>query len=294
MRVWVCGVRGSTPAPGAEFARYGGHTSCLAIGHDGDQPSLIVDAGTGIRRVSELLGGGPFRGTILLGHLHWDHTQGLPFFAAADRPDARTTVLLPDQGDASAVLERAISPPHFPIGLAGLRGAWRFAGVEAGEQRIEGFDVVASDIPHKGGRTFGFRISDGGGSLAYLSDHSPVALGPGPAGFGPYHDAAVALAAGVDVLFHDAQHIASEFASCASFGHSTADYAVGLGAYAGAGTVALYHHSPSRTDAEVDAMVASFQHAGPSVCSAAEQMVLDLGAGPVVPSSADSVPRPEH
>ncbi len=279
MRVWVCGVRGSTPAPGTDFVRYGGHTSCLAVGHDGQPPSLVVDAGTGIRRVTGLLGGAPFRGTILLGHLHWDHTQGLPFFAAADHPEARTTVMLPAQGDPSAVLERAISPPHFPIGLTGLRGSWRFAALEPGRHRIEGFDVLALEIPHKGGRTFGYRISDRDGSLAYLSDHNPVALGPGPAGLGPYHDAAAALAGGVDVLFHDAQHTAAELPSRASFGHSAADYAVGLATAAGAATVLLYHHDPARTDAEVDAMVASLQQPGLAVCSAAEQVVLDVGPG---------------
>ncbi|MDP8936305.1 MAG: MBL fold metallo-hydrolase [Actinomycetota bacterium] len=287
MRVWVCGVRGSTPAPGAEFTRHGGHTSCLAIGHDGEPPSLIVDAGTGIRRVTGFLEGAPFRGTILLGHLHWDHTQGLPFFAAADRPDARTDVLLPDQGDAAAVLERAISPPHFPIGLGGLRGTWRFGGLEPGRHRVEGFNVLALDIPHKGGRTFGYRISDDGedgAALAYLSDHNPIALGGGPDGLGPYHEAAVALAGGVDVLFHDAQHTAAELPSRASFGHSAADYAVGLGVFAGAATVLLYHHDPSRTDAEVDAMVASLQRPGIGVCSAVEQAVLDIGTGRTDPN----------
>ena len=75
------GVRGSTPAPGAEFVRYGGHTSSVALSHDDrDGPSLILDAGTGIRRATELLRGRPFDGTVLLSHLHWDHVHGLPFF----------------------------------------------------------------------------------------------------------------------------------------------------------------------------------------------------------------------
>ncbi|CAN5173642.1 hypothetical protein BH24ACT1_BH24ACT1_12490 [soil metagenome] len=145
----VCGVRGSTPAPGADFIRYGGHTSCLALAHDGGAPSLVLDAGTGIRRVSDLLGGAPFRGTILLGHLHWDHTQGLPFFAAGDRPDGTVDLFLPAQGaaGAQALLERAMSPPHFPIAPSGLRGRWRMAGLEPGDHRIEGFDVLAREIP---------------------------------------------------------------------------------------------------------------------------------------------------
>ena len=89
MRIWIFGVRGSTPTPGPEFVRYGGHTSCLAVALDGERPSLMVDAGTGIRLASDLFKGSPdlfngrpYEGAILLGHMHWDHTQGLPFFAA--------------------------------------------------------------------------------------------------------------------------------------------------------------------------------------------------------------------
>src|SRR4051794_21966492 len=95
MRVTICGARGSTPAPGREFAGGGGHTSCVALAHADAAPALVLDAGTGLRRLTEVLGGEPFRGTILLGHLHWDHTHGLPFFAAGDRDDATVRVLLP-------------------------------------------------------------------------------------------------------------------------------------------------------------------------------------------------------
>jgi len=280
MRVWVCGVRGSTPAPGADFTRYGGHTSCLALARDGRPPSLILDAGTGIRRVSALLEGAPFRGTILLGHLHWDHTQGLPFFSAGDRPDAEVDLLLPAQGDAIGVLERFMSPPHFPIAPAGLRGTWSIDGLEPGDHHIGDFEVLAREIPHKGGRTFGFRVADGTGSLAYLSDHSPVSLGPGPAGLGPYHEAALALADGVDLLIHDAQHRAAELTAVAGFGHSAAEYAVGLAEAAGARRVLLFHHDPTRTDAEIDALVAGLAPGPVEVSAAAEGMILDLGGGP--------------
>ena len=89
MRLHLCGVRGSTPAPGPDFVEIGGHTSCIAIARDEDaHPTLVLDAGTGLRTVTCLLGERPFDGTILLTHLHWDHTQGLPFFRAGDRPDA--------------------------------------------------------------------------------------------------------------------------------------------------------------------------------------------------------------
>ncbi len=263
MRVTLCGVRGSTPSPGPEFSRTGGHTSCVAIAADGAPPSLLLDAGTGIRRVTHLLEGAPFRGAILLTHLHWDHTQGLPFFAAGDRDDAVADLYMPAQGDAAAVLGRAMSPPHFPIPPEGLRGRWRFAGLEEGVHEVQGFRVTAREIPHKGGRTFGYRVEDGRSSLAYLSDHGPVALGPGPCGHGPYHEAALALAVGVDVLIHDAQHTASEFAALSGFGHSTVEYAIGLARKAGAHRLVLFHHAPSRTDDALDRIDADISSSVP-------------------------------
>lgn len=276
MRVTFCGVRGSTPAPGGEFVRYGGNTSCVAIAHDGHDPSLVLDAGTGPARLSRLLQGRPFRGTILPGHLHWDHTHGLPFFPAGDNPDSEVTVLIPAQGDAEAVLARAISPPHFPITPSQLRGRWRFAGLEPGSHRIEGFEVLAAEIPHKGGRTFGFAVSDAGARLAYLSDHWPAALGEGVDGFGPYHESALALARGADTLVHDAQYTAAEFAARRNFGHSSAEYAVGLGEVAGARRVVLFHHDPSRTDDQLDALVASYAGRTPQVSAAAEGVTLEV------------------
>jgi phosphoribosyl 1,2-cyclic phosphodiesterase len=272
-------VRGSTPAPGHAFARHGGNTSCIALAHDGEPPSLVLDAGTGIRSLDPLMGGLPFEGAILLGHLHWDHTQGLPFSRAIDHDGSRVRVCLPEQEDGAPaidVLRRAMSPPHFPIGPEELRGAWTFEGLREGEHRIEGFEVLAREIPHKGGRTFGYRISDGRTALAYLSDHGPSELGPGPDGWGPYHEAALALASGVDVLLHDAQHTAAELPSRAHFGHSAADYAVALGERAGSARVLLFHQDPSRTDDAVDEIVATFAGRAVPVAAAAEGAVLDL------------------
>lgn len=260
MRVRLCGVRGSTAAPGPEYARVGGHTSCVAIAHDEERPTLLLDAGTGIREVSALLDGAAFRGTILLGHLHWDHTQGLPFFAGGDREDAQVMLALPAQGmDPAELLGRALGPPHFPISPGGLRGDWRFVGLEAGCHVVEGFRVLALDIPHKGGRTFGFRIEDGRQALAYLSDHWPTALGPGQDGLGERHEAALRLAAGVDVLLHDAQYLAEELPTRGPFGHAAAEYAVALGEQAQARRVVLFHHDPARTDAEIDALMTRFE-----------------------------------
>ena len=279
MRVHVLGVRGSTPAPGHAFARHGGNTSCLAVARDGEVPSLVLDAGTGIRGLGALLDGAPFSGAVLLGHLHWDHTQGLPFSRAIDNDGAEVLLCLPEQEDGSRpidVLRRTMSPPHFPIGPESLRGRWSFEGLQPGTHHLGGFEVLALEIPHKGGRTFGYRVSDGRTAIAYLSDHGPIALGPGPDGWGPYHDAALALADGVDVLVHDAQHTAAELPAVSNYGHSAADYAVRLGELAGARSVLLFHHDPTREDGDLDELVASFAGRGVAVAAAAEGTVLAL------------------
>ncbi len=289
MRLYVCGVRGSTQAPGADYARVGGHTSCVALAHDGEPPTLILDAGTGIRRVWDILGRQPFRGSIVLGHLHWDHTHGLPFFRAGDDPGARVDVHVPTVGDHEAPphqgrhadaltrLSGGMAPPYFPITPDQLRGDWRFHDLDEGILDVEGFRVLVREVPHKGGRTFGLRVEDETGVVAYMSDHHPVSLGPGPDGFGPYHPAALELAAGADVLLHDSQYTAAEFASRADFGHSTVDYAVGLGAAAGVGQVLLYHHDPARTDAELDDILVAHADAGVPVGLALEGAVVEVG-----------------
>jgi phosphoribosyl 1,2-cyclic phosphodiesterase len=276
VRLLFCGTRGSTPAPGAEFVRYGGNTACVAISSDTGGPTLVLDGGTGLRRLARHLGGAPFRGTILLGHLHWDHTQGLPFFGSADHPESRTTVALPAQGEPEEVLGRCLGPPFFPLRPSELRGHWGFTGLEAGVHEIEGFSVTALDIPHGAGRAFGYRVSDGSSTLAYLSDHSPTSLGPGPEGRGEYHPAAVSLAADVDVLIHDGQHVDDEFPEKAFLGHSTVEYAIALAERCRVGRVVLFHHDPDRTDDQIDAIVAKHQHHRVRVSAAVEGMGLDV------------------
>ena len=279
MHVTFCGTRGSTPAPGLDYIRFGGHTSCVALSHDDDRPTLLLDAGTGLRRLPELLGDLPFRGTILLTHLHWDHVQGLPFFRSGDRDDGCVNLLLPDQGDdtdAEALLARMMSPPFFPIEPSGLRGQWQFGLVPGEAFAAEGFNVLAVDVPHKGGHTVGFRVDDGHSSVAYIPDHCPTALGPGPGGLGEYHASALELARDVDLLIHDAHLRAEEVDAEGPFGHAAAEYAVRLGTMAGARHVALFHHRPDRSDIEVERTVCRFAENPVPVIGAAETLTLSL------------------
>jgi phosphoribosyl 1,2-cyclic phosphodiesterase len=245
VKVTMLGVRGSTPAPGAEFVRYGGHTSCVAVTADGaTAPTLILDAGTGLRGLPGLLDGGAFAGSILLTHLHWDHWQGLPFCPAVDRPDARTDLYLPAEGDPVDLLARGMSPPLFPIGPDGLLGTWRFLAAQPGPSVIEGFTVTHAAITHKGGLTYGIRVERDGASVAYLPDHAPQLCST----------TAVNLCRDVDLLLHDGQFLPDERGIADAYGHATVDDALDFAARCGARRLVLTHHAPGRTDAALDAL----------------------------------------
>ncbi|MGH8893482.1 MAG: MBL fold metallo-hydrolase [Actinomycetes bacterium] len=250
MKLELLGVRGSTAAPGRDFAAYGGHTSCVAVTADGaDRPTLVLDAGTGLRTLTTRLDGRPYDGAILLSHLHWDHVQGVPFFAAGDRDESRVDLYLPEQDGRSGrdLLAQTLSPPAFPITPEGLRGTWSFHALPAGRHTIEGFAVTAVDVEHKGGRTFGYRLEDGGGSLAYLPDHAPAAGRSAEL---------LAMLDGVDVLLHDAQFLERERPVAVDYGHATVEDAVALAVECRVGRLVLFHHSPARSDAALDEIAA--------------------------------------
>ncbi|MGI8699636.1 MAG: MBL fold metallo-hydrolase [Nocardioidaceae bacterium] len=224
---------------------------------------MLFDAGTGLSSVATSLAGAPFHGDILLTHLHWDHVQGLPFFSAGDRDDAHVRLLLPAQematprwpGSAATLLSRAMSPPHFPIGPEGLRGQWSFEAVEPGTFSAGGCQVTALEVPHKGGRTFGYRVEGDGASLVYLPDHYPSA-DPEPAR---------RLAKGADVLCHGAMFTEGEEAIAHAYGHATIEEAHQLAREADVGSLVLIHHSPRRTDDDVDRLQASLPDVGLTV-----------------------------
>lgn len=261
MKFVLLGVRGSTSAPGAAFVGYGGHTSCVAVFADADDvPHLVLDAGTGLRTLPALLDGRPFRGDVVLTHLHWDHVQGLPFCPAVDHPDAQVTLHVPvddPRTDPRALLARGFSPPHFPIGPDGLLGDWHFRALVPGRIDDIGSNatVTVAPIAHKGGPTFGIRVELDGTSLAYLPDH-----GLHGAMSESLLRSAQHLAVAADVLLHDGQFRATEQEVARDYGHATIEAVLDFADQCDVGRLVFTHHAPGRTDAELDALARTWRH----------------------------------
>ena len=277
------GVRGSTPCHGDDVARYGGNTSCVSMDIPGHAP-VLFDMGTGMRYFGlQQPVDGSFRGHVLLSHLHWDHTQGLPFFAPILCSGSRLDVYGPAQEDGRSladVMRETVRPPLFPIPLENFPGTMQFHDVSDTDFTIEsgetgtGIDVMSRLIPHVG-PTCGYRVCWNGRSVAYMSDHQMPYDGSMGAS-----DAALELAAGVDLLIHDAQYTAGEFARKSTWGHCTVEYAVWLAAEAGAKRLALFHHDPTRCDEAIDMLTRAAQllgeRKGVEVVAASEGLTLTV------------------
>ena len=166
MRAYFCGTRGCMPVSSAEHLHYGGHTSCIGLAHSGEPPTIVLDAGTGLQQLSRMLRGRAFRGTLLLGRLHSDRAHGMPSSAAARSLAAGSTSTCPSRGWKRKNSGAAISPAHFPIRPKQFGDRWTFDAIVPGRHEFERFSVDALEIPHKGGRTFGYRVSDGSGTLS--------------------------------------------------------------------------------------------------------------------------------
>ena len=253
MRVCLWGTRGSIASAGPDTVRYGGNTACAEVeGRDGT--IVILDAGTGVRRVGETFKE-PRRLDILLTHLHMDHIQGLGFFAPFFRPDFEVHVWGPPSTtqDLRTRLTRYLSPPLFPVRLRDVAAHLELHDAPMGRFEIGGLEVTAQTVIHPG-QTLGYRISDGESTMAYLPDHEP-ALGtdgmPDRADWTSGHD----LAAGADLLLHDAQYTADEYEQRVGWGHSRVTDAVDLAKLAGAQRLVTFHHDPAHNDETLDDML---------------------------------------
>jgi ribonuclease BN (tRNA processing enzyme) len=201
---------------------------------------------------------GPLVVDLLVSHTHWDHIQGLPFFAPLFDERSEVRIWGPRQGqvDLERILRDQMNPVVFPVPLEQLDAKLTVTHVEPGSFDVGGFSVRAMPLRHPG-TTFAYRLAvrAGGPSVVYVTDNE---LGPG----GSYHEGPrwrrdlTAFADGADVLIHDAMFTEQELERHRGWGHSSHAEAVTLAADAGVRKLVLFHHKPEHHDAAMDALVA--------------------------------------
>jgi ribonuclease BN (tRNA processing enzyme) len=212
---------------------------------------IVLDAGTGIRPLG-LSRSAPSRIHLLLTHLHIDHVEGLGFFAPLWRRETELHVWGPPSPLRSLEerIARYLSPPLFPVHLSDVPAQLVFHDVPDGEWELEGLRVAAAPVSHPG-PTVGYRV----GPLAYIPDHEPV-LGVNLEALPREWISGGEIAAGADVLLHDAQFTEDEYPERIGWGHSSVADAVAFARRGEVGRLLLFHHDPARSDDELERLLA--------------------------------------
>ncbi len=280
------GVRGSYPTPGKNTVRFGGNTSCVEV--RAGKHTIILDAGTGIIPLGqELARTKRLHVSILLSHLHHDHTHGFPFFLPAYLPNARLHIFGPMT--AAETLELNQSPQAFPIGLDDMNAAKEIHSLRETDRLTFDSTGVRVNVPssdpqavtvkiyrshaHPGG-VYIYRIAYRGRSLVYATDTEGYVGGDRKL---------AAFARGADLLIHDAQyseeHYRGQMAGLPStqgYGHSTPQMACELANATEARQLVLFHHDPSYADETVAGLEVHARSVFPNVCAAYEGLVISL------------------
>lgn len=253
MQITCWGARGSVAVSGPEYVRYGGETSCLEL-RDGSGNLIVIDAGTGARRLGhKLVKQGPVEATLLLTHAHWDHIAGFPFFAPVHRASTKLSVICCafTHGFVKTMLEYTMAPPYFPLPLKEVRASLEYPEVCAEKFRLHGLTVEPIRLSHPNGGT-GFRFTEGGKKFVFLTDNQ---LGYSHPNGLPEEDY-LEFCQGADLLIHDAEYTPEEYEKFPLFGHSSYVAALDLALAARVARFGLFHHNQLRTDDQIDQLVA--------------------------------------
>lgn len=251
--------------------RYGGNTSCVEVRRNGRL--YVFDCGTGFRNLGKQLmqetNGKPISAHIFLSHFHWDHIQGIPFFAPL-WGDPESYFHFHSSNRARGLqqaIEQQMSDPYFPVNMSQMAGRRHFYGIEEGKLELDDCTVHSQWLYHPQG-CLGFRLEAEGKVVVYATDNEP--------GHPVYDKNMRKLAEGADVLIYDAQYLPEEWEAKRGWGHSHWREAINLVTQTGARELILFHHDPDHSDACIDSVVHKAREYYPKVRAASEGMEILL------------------
>lgn len=267
MKVKFWGVRGSIASPGPSTVYYGGNTTCIEVRTDSNE-LIIVDAGTGIFPLSQTLQSEmPLTANVLISHSHWDHIQGLPFFA----PNFVRGNLLRLHGAFDPVSGRGVEQvmsvqlqySYFPVRESEMKARIEYITLAPGKSIRLGSATVTPYLMNHPVINFGYRIEANGKSIFITGDHEPP-QNPYEPGDYEYAESQVVInnknrdilqaMQGVDVLIADCSYTEQEYPEKRGWGHGTFSSSIQYAVSAGAKVLFCTHHEPTRSDAALDAV----------------------------------------
>jgi phosphoribosyl 1,2-cyclic phosphodiesterase len=254
MDIKCWGSRGSIPVSGKQYIRYGGDTTCLEI-TAGSGETIIVDGGTGIRRLgNHLLEKNITRYHLLFTHAHWDHILGLAFFRPLQF--SKVTIRIQDRKffdiTTRYVLNEVLKQPFFPIGITDLKANLEFKKNLNNTFQIGSVKVETIPTSHPGGG-LGYKFTENGVSFVFLTDNELSFHHPGGKPFDDY----LAFSKNADLLIHDAEYTPEEYKTNISWGHSSYSDVLDLAVQANVKQLGLFHLNQDRSDDQVDGMVSA-------------------------------------
>lgn len=250
IRCW--GARGSIPVSGKEYLKYGGDTTCIEI-RTKDDDIIIIDAGTGIRRLGyQLIKEERYSYDMIFTHAHWDHLTGFPFFRPMylEQTNMRMQGCPYAQKFVETMLSRVMSPPNFPVPLSEVRARIHYEPACPERFEIGSVKVIPIRLSHPNGGT-GYKFIEDGRSFVFLTDNELDYTHPNGLPFEAY----LKFSAGADLLIHDAEYNEEDYKETVQWGHSLYTTALDLAVKAGVKQFGLFHLNQERSDAGVDRMV---------------------------------------